>query len=217
MTELTNLLRLNRRKAIQAALGAAGVSPLVLNASAAEKLSAGAAAAPNPVIEVATGKVRGYTNRGVAIFRGIPYGASTTGANRFMPPKKPEPWAGVRNCLSYGHSCPQAGTGVIENDVEGRNTDEDAFLLYRTRGWTRGEDCLRLNVWTPSPASTGRKRAVMVFMHGGGYTGGSGNDLLCYDGENLARDHDVVVVTHNHRLNLFGYLNLAEVGGERYA
>ena len=57
----------------------------------------------------------------------------------------------------------------------------------------------------------------MVFMHGGGYTGGSGNDLLCYDGENLARDHDVVVVTHNHRLNLFGYLNLAEVGGKRYA
>src|SRR4051794_19677109 len=114
MTQLSDLLRLNRREAIQAALGAAAVSPLALNASAAEKLPAGAAAAPSPVVEVATGKVRGYTNRGVAIFRGIPYGASTTGANRFLPPKKPEPWPGVRNCLSYGHSCPQAGTGVIE-------------------------------------------------------------------------------------------------------
>ena len=100
MRELADLLRLNRREAITAALGAAGLSRLARNASAAEKLPAGAAAAPNPVVEVTTGKVRGYTNRGVAIFRGIPYGASTTGANRFMPPKKPEPWPGVRNCLS---------------------------------------------------------------------------------------------------------------------
>ncbi len=150
------------------------------------------------------------------MFLGIPYGGSTTGANRFMPPAKPQPWTGVRNCLNYGHSCPQAGTGVIENDANRRSTDEDAYLLYRTGGWVRGEDCLRLNVWTPSTSST-RKRPVMVFMHGGGYTGGSGNDLLCYNGENLARHHDAVVVTHNHRLNLFGYLNLAHIGGERYA
>lgn len=129
-----------------------------------------------------------------------------------MPPVKPEPWTGALNCLSYGHSCPQAGTGVIETDLNSRRTDEDAFLLYRTGGWVRGEDCLRLNVF--GPASTGgRKRAVMVWMHGGGYTGGSGNDLLSYDGESLARNHDVVVVTHNHRLNLFGYLNLAAIGG----
>lgn len=171
----------------------------------------------HPVVETDTGKVRGFTSRGVAVFRGIPYGASTTGADRFLPPKKPEPWPAVRNCLSYGHSCPQAGTGLIENDSGGRSTDEDAFLLYRTGGGTRGEDCLRLNIWTPSVASTGRKRPVMVYMHGGGYTAGNGHGLLCYDGENLARNHDVVVVTHNHRLNLFGYLNLAEAGGERYA
>jgi para-nitrobenzyl esterase len=133
-----------------------------------------------------------------------------------MPPVKPEPWPGVRNCLSYGHSCPEAGTGVIENDAGAPNRDEDAFLLYRTNGWIRGEDCLRLNVFTPGSAA-GRKRPVMVYMHGGGFSGGSGNDLLCYDGENLARHHDVVVVTHNHRLNLFGYFDLAEIGGERYA
>jgi para-nitrobenzyl esterase len=138
------------------------------------------------VVETAAGKVRGFGSRGVAVFRGIPYGASTTGANRFMPPVKPESWPGVRNCLSYGHSCPDGGTGAIGNDSCARNTDEDAFLLYRTNGWIKGEDCLRLNVWTPSTAS-GRKRPVMLYMHGGGYAGGSGNDLLAYDGENLAR------------------------------
>ena len=176
-----------------------------------------ASAPPNPVIETASGKVRGFIHRGVWIFRGIPYGASTTGEHRFMPPRKPEPWAGVRNCLNYGHWCPQGGSGVVENDRDLQSEEEDAFLLYRSGGWHQGEDCLRLNVWTPGPNPSGKKRAVMVYMHGGFYTGGGGNDLLAYDGENLARNHDVVVATHNHRLNLFGFLNLAEVGGERYA
>jgi para-nitrobenzyl esterase len=210
------LQRLNRREVIQAAIGGTGLS--ALTASGTQTATTATMAMPaNPVVETASGKVRGYSTLGVAVFRGIPYGASTTGENRFMPPAKPEPWPGVRNCLTYGHSCPEASTGPLDNDKARRSTDEDAFLLYRTNGWIRGEDCLRLNVWTPSPASSGRKRAVMVYMHGGGYTGGSGNDLLSYDGENLARHHDAVVVTHNHRLNLFGYLNLAEVGGERCA
>ncbi len=175
-------------------------------------LLSAAAVLPTKPVETTAGKIRGFSHRGVHIFRGIPYGAPTGGQNRFQPPQKPAPWAGVRSCLTYGPACPSS-LGVNENGDNSARADEDNFLLYRTGGWQRGEDCLRLNVWTPS--NTG-KRAVMVFMHGGGFFGGSGNDLLSYDGENLARRHDVVVVTHNHRLNLFGFLNLAGIGGERY-
>ena len=115
--------RFDRRAALQAAIGAAGLSTL----GRAEQPKPGSVSSvtANPVVETKSGKVRGFSNRGISAFLGIPYGASTTGANRFVPPVKPEPWPGVRNCLSYGHSCPQAGTGVIENDEGGRNSDED--------------------------------------------------------------------------------------------
>src|SRR6185295_10562970 len=122
---------------IQAAIGAAGMAPVSVRAASKEKPIGSSAVPVHPVVETAAGKVRGFTSRGVGVFRGIPYGASTTAANRFMPPKKAEPWPGVRNCLSYGHSCPQAGTGVIEHDAGARNTDEDAFLLYRSSGGAR--------------------------------------------------------------------------------
>jgi para-nitrobenzyl esterase len=97
------------------------------------------------------------------------------------------------------------------------NSDEDAFLLHRGSATTvPGEDCLRVNLWTPE-INGSHKRPVMVFMHGGGFSGGSGHDLLSYDGESLARNHDVVVVNHNHRLNVFGYLNLGTIGGDEFA
>jgi len=170
------------------------------------------------VVETSAGKIRGFERNGVYIFKGIPYGASTSGANRFMPAAKPEPWAGIRNALAYGRVCPQEDSEHFVTD--GRNlapNDEDAFLLHRGSAiWVPGEDCLRLNVWTSETNGNG-KRPVMVYMHGGGYSGGCGHDLLSYEGESLARNHDVVLVNHNHRLNVYGYLNLEALGGDDFA
>jgi para-nitrobenzyl esterase len=170
------------------------------------------------VVETSAGKIRGFMRNGVYTFKGVPYGASTSEAGRFMPPAKPEPWTGIRNALAYGRVCPQDSGAQLNTD--GHNLashDEDAFLLHRGSAVVvPGEDCLRVNVWTPE-INGSRKRPVMVYMHGGGYTGGSDHDLLSYEGESLARNHDVVVVTHNHRLNVYGYLNLSAIGGEEFA
>src|SRR5712664_1531659 len=170
------------------------------------------------VAETNAGKIRGFKRNGVYIFKGVPYGASTAGARRFMPPVKPEPWTGIRNALQYGRICPYLDSAHF--DTNGKNlasSDEDQFVLHRGAAATvPGEDCLRLNVWTPE-ISASHNRPVMVYMHGGGFTAGSGHDLLAYDGESLARNHDAVVVNHNHRLNVYGYLNLGHLGGEEYA
>ncbi|MCU1271543.1 MAG: Carboxylesterase [Acidobacteriaceae bacterium] len=170
------------------------------------------------VAETTSGKIRGFKRNGVYIFKGVPYGASTAGARRFMPPVKPEPWTGIRNALQYGRICPYQDSAHFDTDGGNlANHDEDAFVLHRGAFLTvPGEDCLRVNLWAPEINSS-RKRPVMVYMHGGGFTAGSGHDLLSYDGESLARNHDVVVVTHNHRLNVYGYLNLGHLGGEEYA
>jgi para-nitrobenzyl esterase len=170
------------------------------------------------VAETTAGKIRGFKRNGIYIFKGVPYGASTAGSNRFMPPAKPEPWPGIRNALQYGRVCPSQDSAHFSTDGKNlANSDEDAFLLHRGAAATvPGEDCLRLNLWTPE-INASHKRPVMVYMHGGGFAGGSGHDLLSYDGESLARNHDAVVVTHNHRLNVYGYLNLEHLGGERYA
>jgi hypothetical protein len=153
------------------------------------------------VVETSAGRIRGFKRNGAYIFKGVPYGASTSGTRRFMPPAKPEPWTGIRNALAYGRVCPQEYTAHF--DTYGHNLasrDEDAFLLHRGSAiWVPGEDCLRVNIWTPE-INGSHKRPVMVYRHRGGFFGGCGHELLSYEGESLARNHDVVVLNHNHRL-----------------
>ena len=157
--------------------------------------------------ETTAGRVRGIRIDGIHAFKGIPYAASTAGANRFMPPRKPQPWSGVREATALGHRSPQLLSefhGFVPPELEPMDRNEPM-----------GEDCLVLNVWTAG-LRDGRRRPVMVWLHGGGYTTGSGGFVI-YDGTELARKHDVVAISLNHRLSALGYLYLAGIGGERYA
>jgi para-nitrobenzyl esterase len=149
------------------------------------------------VAETSAGKVRGRVADAVNIFKGIPYGGTTAGKNRFMPPTKPVPWTGTLDALFYGPSAPQ-GTGDVAPG-----------------SLAQSEDCLVLNVFTPA-LSGGRNRPVMVWLHGGGFSTGSGSQPIL-DGTNLAHTRDVVVVTINHRLNVLGSTYLGEVAGPDFA
>ncbi|HMD50674.1 MAG TPA: carboxylesterase family protein [Bryobacteraceae bacterium] len=149
------------------------------------------------------GKVLGMASGSVKEFKGIPYGASTAGKNRYMPPQKPAAWTGVKECLAYGQISPQTISSAASDYGELIQWD----LHY---GTGMGEDVLTLNVWTPA-IKDGGKRAVLVSFHGGGFATGSGNGPQ-YDGTQLARLSDVVVVTVNHRLASLGYLHLADLG-----
>ena len=154
------------------------------------------------------GKVRGYVLRGIHYFLGVPYGADTSGANRFMPPLRPKPWTGVRPAIWWGNTAPQ--------NMENRYANP--HLAFRDH-WNYddvSEDCLKLNLFTPA-VKDGKKRPVLFWIHGGGFANGNGIEHDGYNGENFARLGDAVFVSINHRLGPFGYCNLADVGGEKYA
>ena len=178
--------------------------PLLVSALSASRARVQSARS-GPVVETATGRLRGRPLEGVVTFKGIRYGASTAGANRFQPPVKPRPWTGIVDAIDFGPRAWQPFRAMIPEIG-------DAL----TGSGPMDEDCLRVNVWTPA-VDRGR-RPVMVWFHGGGQRTGSGNSLF-YDGTELARKHDVVVVTLTHRLNALGYLWLAGLpgAGERFA
>ena len=193
--------RIDRRSFIASSVTAAGVLASGLYGRAfAQDIRL---ARQSGVVETTSGRIRGVVlDGGVNAFYGVPYGAPTDGANRFMPARKPAPWTGVKETTVVGHRSPQDFVGPIS----------EVYALDRRE--PMGEDCLNLNVFTPA---LGRgDRPVMVWLHGGGYSSGSGNWLL-YDGARLARSQDVVVVPVTHRLNVFGYMYLADIGGEKYA
>jgi para-nitrobenzyl esterase len=193
---------IDRRSFIGVGSWAAGA----LATRAANVLADDGSATP-ALVATRAGKIQGIYAAGVYTFRGVPYGASTAGASRFQPPAKPKPWTNIRAATSLGPRSPQLLSsfhGFVPPEVEVMDRDE-----------TMGEDCLVLNVWTPA-LERARKLPVMVWLHGGGYTSGSGG-FICYDGIQLARKHAVVVVTVNHRLSAFGYLYLAGFGSDRYA
>ncbi len=148
--------------------------------------------ARSPIVEISSGRVQGSVEAGVNVFKGIPYGAPTGGANRFKAPQPVVPWTGVRDTLTYG---PTAAQGTAKTP-------------------SGAEDCLVLNVWSRGAAGGGR-RPVMVWLHGGGFATLSGSSAM-YDGGNLCLRGDVVVVTLNHRLNVFGYLHLSDVAGDEW-
>lgn len=184
---------LQRRRFLQdsaryAALLAAGSLPLLSAAAIAAPVSQMGTA---PVVQVRSGRLRGELQQGVNVFRGIPYGADTR-PRRFQTALPELPWRGLRDARRYGDAAPQTGS-----DGPG------------------SEDCLYLNVWTPALHDSG-KRPILFYIHGGAYNNGSGSDPL-YDGSALCRRGDVVVVTVNHRLNVFGYLYLAQLGDTRMA
>jgi len=150
--------------------------------------------------------VSGFIDHGIYCYKGIPYAR----ASRFEEPQNPESWQGVRSSRWYGYVCPQT-------KYDGWRRDENAFF-YRWNEGFQDEDCLRLNIWTPEIVKNTRQktsnklRPVLVWLHGGGFSAGNGQDHPGYDGRNLADKGDVVVVTLNHRLNCLGYLDLSAFG-----
>ena len=162
------------------------------------------------VVDTTAGAVRGAVGDGVVAFKGIPYGDDTSGEGRFVAPRPPLPWAGVRDCVEYGPSCPQVT--VAQMTGQELPAEIETFMGVWNHERRTGEDCLVLNVWTPR-VGDGASRPVLVWLHGGGMAVGSASWPL-YDFTNLARNNDVVVVGVNHRLGVLGFLDVSHLGDE---
>ena len=219
--------RLNRREMLKlaAATAALSTSGIALaqpsSPSAAASGSGSKQGCPGPssvplvtkVINTTNGRVQGLVNDGVHTFKGIRYGAPPIGTLRWMPPQKPEPWKTILDCSSYGAPAMQIAGGTIAAPVSDFGMGMGRVFTTPSDLKIQNEDCLFLNVWTPATDNT--KRPVMVWIHGGGFAFGSSSQPV-YEGEDLARKQDVVVVSMNHRLNLFGYLHLGDLMGDAY-
>jgi len=211
MSNLENRVLLNRREALL--LSAAGMGlAMSKRAGASDSVKTGVhqqepgnCSTPRSAIaNTQYGKVRGYVDGGVLTFKGIPYGQDTGGENRWLPAKPPVAWKDEYPALIYGPNCPQ--------NLHGWTSPEQVFLQDWDDGW-QSEDMLKLNVWTPSLSGS---RAVMVYFHGGGFSFGSAYELPSHEGAQMARHHDVVQVSVNHRLNALGFLDVSEIGGAGY-
>jgi para-nitrobenzyl esterase len=209
---------INRRQAT-IGIASAGIAAVVSRIGSARADSA----APGPVIKTSLGLVRGFEQNGVVSFLGVPYGAPTGGASRFLPPRPAAVWSGVRDARQHGDSCPQVplGASPFVRKTTAEAAAPSAMLKQLGTLFSRpnpepqlSENCLALNIWTAAADSA--KRPVMVWLHGGGFAVGSGS-APAYDGTHLAARGDVVVVTINHRLNVFGHLYLGELAGEAFS
>ncbi len=152
-----------------------------------------------PIVQTKAGKLRGIIVDGTYTFHGVKY----ADAQRFQPPTPPQSWEGVKDAHSYGYVCPMLDKETAIGEI-----------MVPHRYWPKDENCQYLNIWSPSidPAA---KKPVMVWLHGGGFSAGSSIEQIAYDGENLSKFGDVVVITLNHRLNILGYLDLSPYG-EKY-
>jgi para-nitrobenzyl esterase len=203
---------LNRRQALKLSATAGVAAALVHPAHASDSIKTGVHQQNPPtcstprsaVANTKYGKVRGYVSGDVLTFKGVPYGQTTAGENRWLPAKPLAPWSDEFPALVYGANCPQ--------NLHTWTGNEQTFIQDWDDGW-QSEDMLKLNIWTPSLSG---KRAVMFYMHGGGFEFGSSYELPSHEGANMARYHDVVQISVNHRLNALGFLDVSEVGGAGY-
>lgn len=207
-----NGLVLNRREALKLSAAAGAVAALTQSAVASDSIKTGSHQQEPPycstprsaVANTQYGKVRGFVCGDVFTFKGVPYGQTTAEENRWLPAKPPQPWSDEYPALVYGANCPQ--------NLHTWTGNEQTFIQDWDDGW-QSEDLLKLNIWTPSLSG---KRPVMFYIHGGGYSFGSSYELPSHEGAQMARHHDVVQVSVNHRLNILGFFDVSEIGGSAY-